>query len=315
MNKKRFNLLIVIFLVSLVCISCFLDDSSVEDGVISVEMKDGKTGHQLFPYQTIQEIKYTGEHANEVKIFYNITKVDGTQQEEEYNIYFPLGLEEHVLYIDIVGRYNGYQTKPYRVYNIANSKWGNVVSTEQELLQAIANKLLADGQIEEVGGKYKLKGTTKKLQGDFNYLALHDSLTDLSYLFYGMTSPLSKFSEIAKDFNGDISCWDVSNVTNMSFMFRGEDGYENVFNQDLNDWNVSNVTNMSWMFAYTKDFNKPLNNWDISKVDSMHHMFFNAKSFDQDLNDWNDRLKDPLPSHNNIFSSNFDNNKKPEKLR
>ena len=39
---------------------------------------------------------------------------------------------------------------------------------------------------------------------------------------------------------GDISNWDVSNVTDMRFMFRGSS-----FNQPLNKWNVSNdVTNM-----------------------------------------------------------------------
>ena len=44
---------------------------------------------------------------------------------------------------------------------------------------------------------------------------------------------------------GDISNWDVSNVTDMNHMF--EDATS--FNQSLNKWNVSNVTNMAWMFS------------------------------------------------------------------
>lgn len=44
-------------------------------------------------------------------------------------------------------------------------------------------------------------------------------------------------------FNGDISQWDVSNVTNMQSMFEGS-----YFNGDISLWNVSNVTNMSCMF-------------------------------------------------------------------
>jgi surface protein len=45
-------------------------------------------------------------------------------------------------------------------------------------------------------------------------------------------------------FNHDISSWDVSNVTDMSNMFRGAVS----FNQDIRSWDVSNVTNVSNMF-------------------------------------------------------------------
>ena len=45
-------------------------------------------------------------------------------------------------------------------------------------------------------------------------------------------------------FNGDISKWDVSNVTNMSCMF----DYNSQFNGDISKWDVSNVTDMSNMF-------------------------------------------------------------------
>ena len=38
--------------------------------------------------------------------------------------------------------------------------------------------------------------------------------------------------------------WDVSNVTDMSFMF-----CDSEFNGDISNWNVSNVTDMSYMFC------------------------------------------------------------------
>ena len=44
-------------------------------------------------------------------------------------------------------------------------------------------------------------------------------------------------------FNGDISNWDVSSVTDMSDMFS-----ESQFNGDISNWDVSNVTNMIGMF-------------------------------------------------------------------
>ncbi len=46
-------------------------------------------------------------------------------------------------------------------------------------------------------------------------------------------------------FNGDISDWDVSDVTDMSGMFSDADS----FNGDISDWDVSNVTDMSHMFS------------------------------------------------------------------
>ena len=36
------------------------------------------------------------------------------------------------------------------------------------------------------------------------------------------------------------------------------------FNQPLNKWNVSNVTNMQFMFDGARSFNQPLNNWNVS---------------------------------------------------
>ncbi len=55
------------------------------------------------------------------------------------------------------------------------------------------------------------------------------------------------------------------------------------FNQPLNNWNVSNVTNMWYMFEGAESFNHPLNKWNVSKVTNMGKMFWNADSFNQQL--------------------------------
>ena len=78
---------------------------------------------------------------------------------------------------------------------------------------------------------------------------------------------------------GEISTWDVSNVTNMAWMFAEATS----FNQPLNNWNVSNVLDMSQMFASARSFNQPLNKWNVSKVTNMYKMFWNADSFNQQL--------------------------------
>ena len=84
------------------------------------------------------------------------------------------------------------------------------------------------------------------------------NITDMSYLF--------QFSH----FNGDISQWNVSNVTNMKCMF-----YKcEAFNQDISAWDVSNVTNMNYMFYGCETFNQDISNWDVSKVNKSLDMFF-----------------------------------------
>lgn len=69
-----------------------------------------------------------------------------------------------------------------------------------------------------------------------------------------------------KLFNQNIGSWDVSNVTNMGYMFQAP-AFNNGGSPTLNNWNVSKVTNMSRMFqASGSQFNQPLNNWNVSNV-------------------------------------------------
>ena len=96
-------------------------------------------------------------------------------------------------------------------------------------------------------------------------------VTDMSGLFSGHNY-----------FNGNISSWDVNNVINMERMFH----YAESFNQPLDNWNVSNVTNMKSMFDGDISFNQPLNNWDVSNVTNMERMFYYAESFNQPLDKW-----------------------------
>ena len=81
--------------------------------------------------------------------------------------------------------------------------------------------------------------------------------------------------------HGHINDWDVSRVTDMSFIFDGK------FDQPLDRWDVSNVTNMRMMFVDCHAFNQPLNNWNVSNVLYMHAMFAQCYAFNQPLNHWN----------------------------
>ena len=102
---------------------------------------------------------------------------------------------------------------------------------------------------------------------------------------------------------GSIEDWDVSEVTNMSRLFRvdadkdyveeedddndgnddnyddDKDGFKRSY--DISRWDVSNVTNMLGMFVFASGFPVPIGRWDVSKVTDMAGMFSFARSFNR----------------------------------
>ena len=69
---------------------------------------------------------------------------------------------------------------------------------------------------------------------------------------------------------------------------------------DISNWDVSNVTDMGFMFCNCVYFNQDISKWDVSKVSDMEYMFYRCKKFNQDLSDWdvlNVRNKDNTFKH------------------
>tara|TARA_B110000285_G_scaffold34461_1_gene36626 strand:+ start:7568 stop:10867 length:3300 start_codon:yes stop_codon:yes gene_type:complete len=79
--------------------------------------------------------------------------------------------------------------------------------------------------------------------------------------------------------------WDVSNVNNMSNMFKSA----SAFNQELDIWVTTSATNMSGMFEAASSFNQDIGDWDTTLVTNMDNMFKGASSFNQDISDWDIR--------------------------
>jgi hypothetical protein len=108
---------------------------------------------------------------------------------------------------------------------------------------------------------------------------------------------------------GDISGWDVSQVTDMAGLFspldeplEGDYGsyyYEDyageapappgvltTCNPNIGPWGVSSVVNMERMFYGAEAFNQELGGWNVSSVLNMEGMFSYAEAFNQELGGW-----------------------------
>jgi surface protein len=97
---------------------------------------------------------------------------------------------------------------------------------------------------------------------DLNHIDV-SNITSMSYVF----SIVDGVTGNSSQFNGDISQWDVSNVTNMVKMF-----YGSKFTGDISKWDVSNVLSMDQMF-YDSKFTGDISNWNISNVITAQNMF------------------------------------------
>jgi len=114
-------------------------------------------------------------------------------------------------------------------------------------------------------------------------------INDIPYMHYDMGANIVYVNGEDVQLNSmnlDISGWDVSNVTNMSYMFVAtsfDDStwMQSTFNQDISGWDVSNVTDMTSMFFGATSFNQDISGWDVSNVrsyDGVHFPFIYNES-------------------------------------
>ena len=88
----------------------------------------------------------------------------------------------------------------------------------------------------------------------------------MSYMFSG-------FGAMANSFNVNPSSWDVTKVTNMSYMFQNTK-FSNI---DLTGWSTVSLTNTKGMFDSITSSNIYVGpNWDVTSVDVSDDMFKGA---------------------------------------
>ena len=111
-----------------------------------------------------------------------------------------------------------------------------------------------------------------------------------------------------------MSGWDMQYATNIRQMFWGTGGMDRAFNGDITNWNVSNVTAFDWLFggdysSSNASFNRDIGGWNTSSALNMSLMFRYATSFDQDLSGWDiNQVTNLLDFMNNVTLStvNYD---------
>ena len=139
----------------------------------------------------------------------------------------------------------------------------------------------------------------------FNKISAKDipdasKLTDMSYMFAGEDP--SDSSRLMKFNHESIANWDTSNVKAMRWTFY-HTGFINShgegFNQDVGRWNTSNVKSMERMFYISMMFNQNIGCWDVSSVKNISRMFEFSVAFTQHLNNWD---LGKVTNHDHVFS-------------
>ena len=149
-----------------------------------------------------------------------------------------------------------------------------------------------------INGKTYTKRSKEQITVDNAHTTCTSGITDMSFLFKAGDG----FSGTTS-FNGDISHWDTSSVTDMYEMFREAQS----FNQDISNWDTGNVTNMEGMFRHARDFNQDIGSWDTSSVANTYAMFDSAANFNQNISSWDtSSVTDMDFMFNFIFNFNQD---------
>lgn len=121
--------------------------------------------------------------------------------------------------------------------------------------------------METSGFKHTPKTKTALITAIREEIKRQGSHADLNCIDTSAIKNMRELFNKFKTFNGDISEWNVSSVTDMADMFNGSD-----FDGDISKWDVSNVKDMTEMFSHSR-FSGDISGWNVDKVEYFFPMF------------------------------------------
>ena len=146
------------------------------------------------------------------------------------------------------------------------------VDEETEVAALVAAAQLALGNSTSTGGRRRLDEADGTCTNEESESQSGFVFTDETALVVSANEQLrTAVASYLNDPNtaiatyGEISTWDTSQVTDMSFLFAGATS----FDEDISGWNTGAVTNMQEMFKGASAFNKNVNDWDVTRVYTM----------------------------------------------
>lgn len=92
--------------------------------------------------------------------------------------------------------------------------------------------------------------------------------------------------EYQREFDENISGWNLSNVTTLNFMFRFCESFDNKGSNAINLWNVSSVDSFIATFQFCNIFNRYINDWDVSSGTHFNEMFRSCLLYNQNVGNW-----------------------------
>lgn len=289
------------------------DNSEAETGFILYKRKESEGGFYKLAEPSENEESFVDslDEAITSAVIYRLVSVSDTTQSESQDIRV---IASYPLEINIIGegsvteesismKINDYEFgSVVRLIPIPDStsvfiNWQGDVDDETEVIEILVNapksvtatfdrkfKLMENGVT--VDCSLAENGDTGKVKGIIYTKRRIDEITS-GNASTTCTSGIANMSNLfnindSGAFSGDISTWDVSNVTNMRAMFYGQTN----FNSDLSAWDVSSVTNMNQMFSDAISFDGDLSSWNVSKVRDMQLMFARTNG-NFNLSSWN----------------------------
>ena len=179
--------------------------------------------------------------------------------------------------IDVIVDWGDGTTDNITTYNQAETLHSYSTADEYQIkiTSSVAGTNVIKGwQFNAGGDRFKMRNIAN--WGDFDI--------SVSLGFYGCSSltqtatdsptisstSLYQYFGFCTPFNGDLSGWNVSSVTNFQGMFRNMSS----FNSDISGWNTSSALTMASMFENNSSFNQNLSGWDINQVTIFTNFLF-----------------------------------------